>query len=768
VARRATGPTAEGSSLGWWRRRRAAKKRRLARMTRKKRIARRIGLIGTWLLALLAVLVTIMAITVYSVVNVPSPDSLDTNQTAQLAYADGSPMASITGGENRTIVPLSKVPLHVQAAVIAAEDRGFYSEPGVSFRGTARAVLSDLSGHSTQGGSTITQQYVKNAYLNSDQTMSRKLKEAAIALKLSREYSKATILENYLNTIYFGRGAYGIQAAAKAYFNVDVSKLTVAQGALLAAVIKSPEYYDPRVTPAAAKARWDYVVDGMVATGKLSQSDRAKLKLPTTVTVKSATSELNGPLGLVWQQVKQELSADGVDPSTINTKGLRIQTTIDRSAQAAAEQAVKDNFSNLTAQQKQEKLRPALTAVNPSSGAVLAYYGNSAGTLFDYANGYRPPGSSFKPYTLAAVLQANLAGKKPAYAINSTFNGSQQVNIGGVMISNDPSDAQYASSQIRIDRAMEVSLNTVFDGLAYQVGPTNVRDAAWAAGIRKTNNDGKPTLETADGQTQFGIGIGDADYAVRPLDQAVGFATIANGGNTHPAYFVSKVTDSKGNVLFQHKVGGTRGMDPKVANDVGLTLSQVANFSGVPLAGGRASGAKTGTAGIQAGPGVPAANVGKNSDAWMVGYTPQVSASVWVGSGGTTPISDANGLQEYGRDLPGKTWQEFMDNYLSGKPNLPIASKQMIFNGTNVVTTPPPSSTKPTTSAPKTTAPATSSAPPKTTAPPSSSAPPSTTPTCNNLGLPLGCKPPPTTTPPPPGPTPTASNGIKPSATPGG
>ena len=366
--------------MGWWRQRRAAKKRRLAQMSRKKRVARRVGLLFTWVLALLAALTTVLAITVYSVVNVPSPDSLDTNQTAQVLYSNGSLMANITGGENRTIVALAKVPESVRWSVIAAEDRGFYSEPGVSFRGTARAVLSDLSGHSTQGGSTITQQYVKNAYLNSDQTMSRKLKELAIALKLSREFSKDQILEYYLNTIYFGRDTYGIEAAAEAYFNVDVSKLTVAQGALLAAVIKSPEYYDPRVTPAAAKARWNYVVDGLVSIGKLSRSDRDKLKFPATSKQKSVASALDGPLGLVWTQVKGELAADGIDPATINTKGLRIQTTIDQNAQADAEQAVKDNFSNLTSLQKKQKMRPALTAVNPADGAVLAYYGNSKGS----------------------------------------------------------------------------------------------------------------------------------------------------------------------------------------------------------------------------------------------------------------------------------------------------------------------------------------------------------------------------------------------------
>ncbi|MDQ1720248.1 MAG: hypothetical protein QOE89_4201 [Pseudonocardiales bacterium] len=691
-------------------------------MSRKKRIGRRVGLLFTWLLGLMAVLVTIAAVGVYKFVNVPSPQSLPQNQLATLTYSNGQTIATV-GAENRINVPLSQVPQHVRDAVIAAEDRGFYSEPGVSVRGTFRAVLNDLKGGSAQGGSTITQQYVKNAYLDSDQTLSRKLKEAAISLKLSREYSKNTILEYYLNTIYFGRGAYGIQAASKAYFNLDVSKLSVAQGAVLAAVIKSPEYFDPRVTPAAAQGRWNYVVDGMVATKKLTQAERDKLKMPTTIKpARNVTSALDGPMGLVWLQVQKELAANGINAAEINSRGLRIQTTVDPSAQAAAEQAVKDNFSNLTAQQKQEKIRPALTAVNPADGAVLAYYGNSKGSDFDYANGYRPPGSSFKPYTLATALSQNLAGKTPAYAISSTYNGSQCVTISATNVCNDPSDAPYSSSSVRIDFAMKVSLNTVFDGLANEIGPANVRNTAYAAGIRKTNNDGAPTLVRKDGTTAFGIGIGDADYAVRPLDQAVGFATIANGGTDHAPYFVSKVTDAKGALVYTHKTSGTRAFDPKVANDVGLTLKPVADFSGDPLNNGRESGAKTGTAGIQSGP-----NAGRNSDAWMVGYTPQVSAAVWVGSGGTTPISDASGGQEYGRDLPGKAWKEFMDSYLNGKENLPLPTTQMITKGANTppTYTPPPSSAAPTT--PTTTTPAPTSTRPTTT-PPTTTPPRTTTP----------------------------------------
>ena len=716
-------PSADGagSQSGWqrWRdtrkRKHAAKKRRLARMSRKKRVLRRTGIVATSLLAVLALCVSVLAFAVYKLADVPSPDSLDTSQTAILYYADGTEMARV-GAENRIVVPLSKVPEHVRDAVIAAEDRNFYSEPGVSVKGTLRAVWNDITGGDQQGGSTITQQYVKNAYLNADQTLSRKVKEAAIALKLSREYSKDDILENYLNTIYFGRGAYGIEAASEAYFGVSVDKLDVSQGALLAAVIKSPEYFDPAVNAAAAKGRWDYVVDGMVSTGALTQAQRAALKFPATITQKTQSSATAGPMGLVWKQVQAELGEHGIDAAEINTKGLRIYTTIDPKAQQDATQAIADHWADLTPEQK--NLVPALVAVSPANGAVLAYYGNSNGANLDYANSYFPPGSSFKPYTLATALTQNLQGKKPAYALDSVYNGNYCVTIAGTRICNDPGD-EGVSGMKTLAYAMQVSLNTTYDGLAYEIGPSNVAATAHAMGIAKTRpGTDQPTLVNAAGQTTFGIGIGDSDYSVRPIDQAVGFATIANGGTTHQAHFITKVTDAKGNVLYQYANQGTRSLDPRVANDVGLALKPVADWSGVPLADGRESGSKTGTAGIQD------STDGANSDAWMVGYTPQVSAAVWVGTGAVSPIVNSSGEPEYGADLPGHIWQQFMDTYLAGQPNLPLPTKQEIHGGSNVApTTTAPKTTAPTTTAPTTTAPKTTSAAPTTSAPETSAEP---------------------------------------------
>ncbi|MEO6885982.1 MAG: transglycosylase domain-containing protein, partial [Jatrophihabitantaceae bacterium] len=420
-------------------------------MTRPRRIARRVGVTATWFLGLITALLVASVVLFYTLSDVPKPEDLALPQVATILYADGSVMARI-GTVDRTIVPLSKVPEQVRWAVVSTEDRNFYSEPGVSVKGTVRAALSDVTGGDTQGGSGITQQYVKNAYLTDARTLTRKLKELMIAVKLSRDYSKDQILEFYLNTVYFGRGVYGIQAAAETFFNKDVGQLTVAEGAVLAGLLRDPGYYDPAVNPTAAKARWQYVVDAMVSTHHLTRAQASALKYPNVAKPRASQLGVTGARALIVHQVIQDLEAHGISEAEINTRGLVIQTTIDKNAQNLAEQAVAQTFGNLTAQQK--NLKNALVAVNPSSGAVLAYYGgpngaayNGKADYFDYAGiGARPPGSSFKPYTLATVLTQTLAktpGKTPL-TLSSHVDGSYCVTIQARKICNDPGDADVS------------------------------------------------------------------------------------------------------------------------------------------------------------------------------------------------------------------------------------------------------------------------------------------------------------------------------------
>jgi len=715
--------------------RRRAKKRRLAAMTRRRRVLRRLGLTGTWMLGIVAVLMVSAVTLFYTLSDVPRPESLPLPQIATVLYSDGSVMARI-GTVNRTIVKLDRVPQSVRWDVLAAEDRNFYKDPGVSVKGTLRAALADLSGGDTQGGSGITQQYAKNAYLTNARTLSRKLRELAIAVKLSRQYAKNQILEFYLNTVYFGRGAYGIQAASGTYFGKDVSRLTTSEGALLAALLRAPAFYDPAAYPQESRARWGYVLRGMISTRHLTKEQAARLRFPKVKRPDNSTLGASGPAALIVHQVILELESHGISEAEINTRGLRIQTTIDRFAQRTAMSSINQRFANLTTQQK--NLKNALVAVNPATGAVLAYYGgpngkNYAGKIdnFDYAGiGSRPPGSSFKPYTLATVLGQTLqkTSDRPL-TISSYVDGSYCVTIQGSKICNDPGDRGVSSPSVQVALAMKYSLNTTFDQLAERAGPAHVAATAHSAGIPKTDSNGKKTLVNASGRTGFGIGIGD--YAVRPLDQAVGFSTFANNGTHNAAYFVQKVLDFNGDMVYEHEASAERSIDPKVANDVTLTLEPIAAWSNDALAGGRVSAAKTGTVGI---PGALA-----NSDAWMVGYTPQVSVVVWAGSGNSTkPIFNSYGGPEYGSDLPGKTWQLFMNTYLADKPNLPMATKQMITGGISTAKVPTRTPTRTETPTPTFTR-RTSFTPVSTTPPP----PPSTS-----------------TTPPPPTPSLTCATPI--------
>jgi membrane peptidoglycan carboxypeptidase len=619
-------------------------------------------------------------------------------------------------------VPLSKVPTGVQNAVLAAEDRGYWTEPGVSARGTLRALYNDLRGRELQGGSTITQQYVKNAYLTQERTLTRKFKEAVIAVKLNRQYSKRDILEWYLNTIYYGRGAYGIEAAAQTYFTKPVQRLTVAEGAVLAASIRSPARYDPQTHPDTARSRWRFVLGGMVAEGWLSPAAAARLTYPAVAPQQlSDLNRVTGPNGYVVDQVKEELADLGFDESLLNRQGLRVQTTVDRRAQTAAVEAVRRTFAGQPA-----RLRQALVAVDPGSGAVRAYYGGRSGTGFDYAQAWRPPGSSFKPYVLASALDLSLHSDT-GLSVYSVFDGSSPRTFQGTVVHNSEGAQCPRCSLLQ---AMKRSINTVFYDLAVRVGPPRVAATAHRMGVAATRN-GKPTLQQ-NGTTAGGIGIGQ--YEVRPIDQAVGFATLASGGIHRPAYFVQQVSDASGAVLYRQHDGGQRVIDAKVANDVTYALEPVARYSGVPLAGDRPSAAKTGTQQF--------GETAYNSDAWMVGFTPQLSAAVWVGSDQPAGLKDARGRPLYGRGLPGATWQAFMDAYLAGQAELELPGSTQIERPPTPPTTVTPSPTPPTSpAAPRTTPSTGPSAPTATpTTPPTATAtpPPTTTPTVPTCPVP-GC-----------------------------
>jgi membrane peptidoglycan carboxypeptidase len=615
------------------------------------RKGRKIALVAALLLVLAPVLAFFAG---WLFLSVPSPTALaaERKQVTTIMASDGTTELGryVPANGNRIDVTLDQVPRHVQNAVLAAEDRSFRSNPGFDVMGIGRAVYNQATGGSG-GGSTITQQYVKVATGEDEYSLWRKFREMIIAAKLTKQNSKDQILENYLNTIYFGRGAYGIQAASHAYFGKTVQQLTPAQGAVLAGAIQAPSLWDPAKNLEQSQLRWNYVLDGMVAEGWLSKADRAAAQYPVTVPPQQEGGLPTDDRAHVIKRVLDELEAHGITREQMARQGGRIVTTIDPKAQDLARKAV---LAQLGPQPK--NLHSALVAVDPHTGAVVAYYGGQDGNGFDLAGGPAwQPGSSFKPFTMLAALKQNIG-------INSVYSGSSPVVVDGVKFANSESRSYNA---LTLHDAMTQSVNTTFVQLAKDVGPQAVRDAAIEAGI-PDQIDGKQAMVEADGG-QPAVGITLGQYPVHTLDMADAYATFAADGMRHAPFFVREYDDSQGNVGYAHPDKPTPAFDPadlqhntQLARNVTATMMDVARNSQIPLKDGRQVAAKTGTSQL--------GDTGHNSAAWTVGYTPSISTAVWMGDPANSAIKDKNGNDIFGRGVPGAIWQQFMDSYLAGTP----------------------------------------------------------------------------------------------------
>lgn len=567
-------------------------------------------------------------------------------QASVLYYRDGRTIFARVGTPNHTDVPLDAVPVAVRHAVLAAEDRSFYSHGAVSTRGVLRAFVADVRGDD-QGASTITQQYARNAYLTLTFSTGRKVKEFGLAVKLERRYTKDEILGRYLNTIYFGRGAYGIAAAADAYFGVPVDRLTAAQGAVLAAVIRDPWHNDPAVNPDDARARWAWIIAAMRAQGWLDDAAASAANYPQVRPRAASRESLSGPDGLVVDQVEQELESHGITPQMLHTQGLSVVTTLDPVAQPAALSVVGTALRDQPA-----GLQAALVAVDPATGGVRAYYGGDRGTgYFDYATAQRPPASTFKPIALAAGLRQGIGylsrwdGRSPR-----TFPDRYGVplnNHDGVQCPN-----------CTLEQSMVQSLNTPFYALAEQIGADKVRDMAVALGIpdqygkQRSLVDAKP--DPRPGKTRADIAIGR--YSVAPADLATVYATFAANGVRNSQHFVQTATAADHTVLWTATPQPHRVLDAHITADVSTVLQ--ATVSGNGINAGRPAAGKTGTQ--QWG------NTKDNQDAWMAGYTPQLAAVVWLGRPIPGPIREATGKPIEGETIPAQIWANFLREALNG------------------------------------------------------------------------------------------------------
>jgi membrane peptidoglycan carboxypeptidase len=579
------------------------------------------------------------------------PDFPNVSQTTQIQYADGGTFATFAT-ENRVEVKLSDVPKYIQNEVVSAEDQEFWDNGGVSIRGTGRAIWGLVTGNdSAGGGSTITQQYVRNALnLTRGRSYTRKVKEIILAQKLGNSMSKDDILQGYLNTIYFGRSAWGIQSAAKAYFGKDIKTLTPAEGAVLAAVIKDPTNFDPKNRLDSAKGRWTYVMDSMVKKGFMTPEDRAKQVYPESNTVlmkdtaKGTGAWRSGSTGILGYQVEQELLKIGINEQEINTGGLIVKTTISSKSQADAARISREYMKG-----QDSRMATAMASIDPNTGAVKAYYGGEGGYgNLDLASSKapHPAGSSFKPYVLAA-------GVTDGYSIDSLWDGTSGQTFPDRKTPLKNSDGESCGPSCSLTKATVLSLNTVYWALADAVGVNTVARTAQRAGI--TALDGDKMDAAINKGLNAGIGLGQ--YSISVLDQASGYATLAANGTYRQPYFISQVTGPDGTVLWNHAdhvAPESQAWSKEVGRDVSYVLEQVYD-SNAKNKIGRQGAIKTGTQQYQ--------DTTENSHAWMCGFTPQLATAVWVGSK-TKDFAlrdQVNGnIHVYGNGIPGSIWRDFM------------------------------------------------------------------------------------------------------------
>lgn len=615
--------------------------------------------------------------------SIEPPKELQNPQASTISFAgangaEGAPIAKIGGQDaNRQNVDISKVPTAVKMAVVGAEDMTFYSNSGVDLKGFARSAWDDVTGGSHQGGSTITMQYAKLVEdpSQTNRSPTEKLKETVAAIKLNQKYTKDQILGFYLNTIYFNR-AYGIGQAAKEYFNTDVTKLTAEQAAVLAADIKDPSGYDPSVNPQAAKARWTYVLQNMAKLGAYPKDKVASAVYPKVQTPGANDgTKASGPYGVIAQQVENELKSKlNISHSQLAKNGYHVTTTIQQNVEDDAIKAAEDGIKD-----QKQTLADALVAVQPGTGQVMAYYGGEQGYGYDLAGHAHQPGSSFKIYTLEAGLENG-------YSIDGYWNGDPSESFpdrsgdGKVYNSDnekcdDGGKSKDGHLRCSLTKATVDSLNTVFYALASKVGKDKVADMASKSGITAMyNQDGKNVLPA--GQTfnqtdltneKIGNEIGFGQYPVTPLDHANGYATLANGGVSSTVHFVSKVTDSKGKVIYDgnsaQNVKHVQAFTKDTAADIDYVLSKVASHDSQKIQDGRPQANKTGTWQYQN-------STSENSHAWTGGYVPQLACAVWVGHQGndgpiTSPMNPEEGHAMYGWMEPGSIWANFMSAALN-------------------------------------------------------------------------------------------------------
>jgi len=680
----------------------------------------------------------------YQTIDIPDANEEFLDEQSSILYQNGDRLGTFAL-QKRDYIALTDMPDSIKEAVVAAENQSFWTDSGIDPKGIMRAVFNNASGNSTQGASTITQQYVKILYLTQEQSYTRKIKEAILSLKIQRQLTKEQVLEGYLNAIYFGRGAYGIETAAEAFFRKPAKDLTVPESAVLASVLNNPTGFDPangKEAQEALKERYDYVLSSMVDMGNITQekADKFSRKLPKISKV-SAESTYGGQRGHLLTMVRKELlrtkDKDGnfFTEEDIDGGGLQVKTTFDPKVMTAAEQGViegrPEGFGD-------KELHVGVASVEPGTGAVRGIYAGQdyLQSQLNWAVSGGQAGSTFKAFAVAAGIQ-------DGFSLKDTFDGNSPYILPDGKDVENQGDEDYG--RVSLLKATENSVNTAFIDmtLAMDDGPEKIVEMANAMGVppERAPKRGPGFPNTTPGlEPQTGVALGS--QTVSPINMANGYATIANGGMPMRPYIIDSVVGPDGETLYEHEAAaGERAVSEDIAADTSYALQQVVESgSGEEAVGNvfdRPAAGKTGTATNDA---------GDVTSAWFTGYTPQLATSVVYVRGKGNGALDGWLPEFYGGTYPARTWTAVMTRAMEGEeieefPEPVYVDGEAPAEGHAPYTPPPPKPTKPTkkpstpvTEDPTPTEPTKPTKPPKPTDPTETPVPTEPTDSCGLLG----------------------------------
>ena len=667
-------------------------------------------------LGVLALALPVNAMISGAVRGIPNPllDIFKQQAQRSIVYAaDGTVLAVLHASENRSPVNLNQVPPDLINAVLDTEDSRFFTHGGIDIKSTVRALASDVkSGAAVQGASTITQQLVKTVLNKPEKTLDRKIKDAVIASRLEGRYGKNQILEAYLNTVYFGNGAYGVQAAAEVYFNESVGDVTAVQAALLGGIIRDPQGYDPLLNPKDSTSRRNFVLQRMATQGHLGREEATALAatpVPKAVTLPHGTADTKDDYYV--EQVKQILLNQSKTLGNTYTErynalfkgGLEIYTNLDPNLQDLATHAVAT-----TIPANSQGFTGALVSVEPLTGKVKALVGGPGFDQYKYdlaTQGLRQPGSGFKLFTLLAAYEA---GYGPRDSVSGDSPCAIKFGSNSALLKTPiHNDEGTALGPISVVSATANSVNCAFVRMAHEVGLSKVVDMAHRLGLHE----------------QFPLNpslvIGAEETTV--LEMAGAYASLAADGVYHAPQFVDHIVDSAGVTIFKADTAGKRVLETQIAREAVQTLRAVVQYgtgTAANLADHQVAG-KTGT-------------TERNTDAWFNGFTPQLATSVWMGSPkGQIPMTNVGGITVFGGTYPARIWRTYTSAALKDQPSIdfPLPDPSKIPSGKLITSTQlrrdspfdslAPSSTVPTaTTGPPTTVPPPTSVPTATTKPP--------------------------------------------------